>query len=71
LTFTPEQILLLTLDAPDLRADRDVTLQGMPNHVAVFKWKDSAVKLYLNVHTALPAVVELTRTYPYDFYWSV
>jgi hypothetical protein len=71
LVLAPEQILLLALDAPDLRADRDITLQGVPNHVAVFTWKDSTVKLYLNAHTALPTTVELTRAYPYDFYWGV
>lgn len=71
LAFAPEQILLLALDAQDLHADRDMTLQGVPNHVAVFKWKDATVKLYLNANTTLPTTVELTRAYPYDFFWGV
>jgi hypothetical protein len=71
LEFAPERLLLSALEAQDLHAERDVTLQGVSNHLAVFKWKEATVKLFLNVHTALPTAVEVTRAHPYDFYWSV
>jgi hypothetical protein len=71
LTFAPERILLLALDAPDLQAEREVRLQGVANHVAVFKWKEATVKLYMNANSALPTTVEVTQAHPYDFYWSI
>ncbi len=68
--LAPERLLLTALGAADLRAEADVTLQGVAHHVTSFSTAAGRVRLTLNAATRLPTAVETTRVYPYDMYWA-
>lgn len=70
LDLAPERILLDALDAPDLVALPDTTIDGRPARVVRFG-ADPAVRLYLDAATDLPLGWSAVRTYPDDpFVWS-
>jgi hypothetical protein len=66
----PERVLLTALDATDLRADGETVLQGTPQRVFKFTWRDKPVTLFLNAHSHLPTAVETLSAHPYEL-WSV
>ncbi|HEV7902390.1 MAG TPA: hypothetical protein VGO96_01010, partial [Pyrinomonadaceae bacterium] len=66
----PERVLLSALDAPDLRADGETVLQGTPQRVLKFTWRDKPVTLFLNAHSHLPTAGETLSAHPYEL-WSV
>ena len=70
LDFGPERILLIALEAADLRAETDDILQSVPQHVVAFTWKGAPVHIFLNAYTLLPTAVEWTSAYPNNMYWS-
>ncbi|MBV9774434.1 MAG: hypothetical protein JO040_10820 [Gemmatimonadetes bacterium] len=69
--LAPERILLLALDAPELRAGRDTVVSGIPQHVVSFAHDGGTARLFLNAATHLPTVLETRRAYPEDYFWSV
>ena len=69
--WSPFRALLAALDAPDLRADADRPLQGVPHHVVTWTAADGPIRLLLNAHTGYPTAVETVRAYPDDLYWQV
>jgi hypothetical protein len=71
LDFAPERVLLIALDAADLRAAPDTVLQDVPHQVVSFHHAGAAVRLYLNAHTGLPTQVERVGAHPGDLFWSV
>jgi hypothetical protein len=71
LELAPERVLLTALAAPDLRAGRDTTFQGVPHHAVSFGWNGARVRLLLNAATSLPTAVEVTRPHPDESFWWV
>lgn len=71
LDFAPERILFTALSASDLRPDGSTLYQDVMHHAVAFTWKGFPVRILFNADTALPTVVELVRTYPYDTFWNV
>ncbi|WP_347156922.1 hypothetical protein [Pontibacter chitinilyticus] len=71
LQLAPEQVLLLALKAPGLRALKDTVLQGVVNHGVAFRQGATQVKLYLNKYSHLPTLLQTTRAYPQELFWSV
>jgi hypothetical protein len=71
LALAPERVLLTALEAADLRAEGEMTLQGVAHHVAAFSWQGTVVRVFLNADTHLPTAVETVRAYPYDAFWGV
>jgi hypothetical protein len=70
LALAPEQVLLLASAASDLRREPDQSFHGFTHHVVSFSWDRQPVRLLLSGYTALPSAVEITRTRPYEFFWS-
>jgi hypothetical protein len=70
LALAPERVLLLARDAPDLRAEPDISFHGFTHHVIAFTWENKPVRVFLSGYTALPSAVEITRPRPYEFFWS-
>ncbi|WP_439879612.1 hypothetical protein ACSX1A_10525 [Pontibacter sp. MBLB2868] len=71
LQFAPEQVLLGAGRAADLHVLRDTVLQGVPHKGIGFTVHDQEVRLFLNVHTYLPTLLQMKRTYPHDLMWAV
>lgn len=69
--LAPERILLRALDAPDLRAERDSVLFGVPQHVVAFAHDGGTARLFFNAATHLPMRLETRRAYPEDYFWNV
>lgn len=70
LALGPERVLLTALDAADLRAEGETVLQGTPQRVLKFTWRDKPVTLFLNANSHLPTAVEILSAHPYEL-WSV
>jgi len=70
LDLLPERVVLTAMDAPDLRADSDITFHGYAHHTVVFRSGGARVRLILNVPSLLPAAIEITRPRPYETYWA-
>jgi hypothetical protein len=70
LALAPERILLLATGAADLRRELDQSFHGFTHHVISFTWDRRLVRLFLSSYTGLPSAVEITRTRPYEFFWS-
>jgi len=70
LALAPERVLLLARDAPDLRAEPDIFFHGFTHHIVAFTWEKKPVRIFLSSYTALPSAVEITRSRPYEFFWS-
>ena len=70
LALGPERVLLTALDAPDLRALPDETLQGVPHHVLEFTWSGSPVRVFLNAATLLPTAVEASGAAAHADYFA-
>ncbi|HEX8421852.1 MAG TPA: hypothetical protein VF634_00480, partial [Pyrinomonadaceae bacterium] len=66
----PERVLLNALAATDLRAEGETVLQGTPQRILKFTWRDKPVTLFLNANTHLPTAVETLSAHPYEL-WSV
>lgn len=66
----PEHVVLAARDATDLRTDPDVVLDGYAHHVVAFTFAGARVRLFLNVPSLLPKVVEITRARPYEMFWA-
>ncbi|HYA97136.1 MAG TPA: MBL fold metallo-hydrolase, partial [Methylomirabilota bacterium] len=70
LALGPERVLLLALAAPDLRIEAGVSLHGFAHHVVAFHWEGKLVRIFLSARTSMPTAMEVTRTRPYEFFWS-
>lgn len=70
LALGPIPLLHTALAAPDLRAEPDASLHEIPHHVLSFTWNGYPVRLYLNVYTHLPEMVQWTAPYAYDVFWG-
>lgn len=68
--MAPDRALLLALEARDLRALADISFHGFAHHVLSFTAYGAAMKILLSADTNLPSAVEMTRTRPYEVYWS-
>ncbi|MBU8898404.1 MBL fold metallo-hydrolase [Corallococcus sp. M34] len=71
LDTAPERVLLVALDATDLRAEPDAVMQDVPHHVVAFRQAGARVRLFLNAHTALPTAVERVEAHPEDLFWNI
>lgn len=71
LALSPERVLFSALAATDIRAEGDVTLQGVSHHVVAFSWQQRPVRVFINIDTSLPTAIENVCSYPYDGFWSV
>ena len=69
--LAPERVLLLALDAPGLRAERDTVLAGVPHHVVSFPHDGGTLRLFLNSANGLPSLLESRRAHPDDYFWNV
>jgi hypothetical protein len=70
LALAPERVLLLASGAADLQREPDQSFHGFTHHVVSFSWDHQPVRLLLSGFTGLPSAVEITRTRPYEFFWS-
>ncbi|HEX8456799.1 MAG TPA: hypothetical protein VF656_05690 [Pyrinomonadaceae bacterium] len=66
----PERVLLSALDAADLRAEGETVLQGTPQRIVKFTWRERPVTVFLNANSQLPTAVETLGTHPYEL-WAV
>jgi hypothetical protein len=66
----PERVLLNALAATDLRTGGETVLQGTPQRILKFTWRDKPVTLFLNARSHLPTAVETLSAHPYEL-WSV
>jgi hypothetical protein len=64
LALAPERVLFTALDAADLAAAPDVTLQDVVQHVVTFTWRGRRVRLLLNSGDGLPTAVEVVADDP-------
>lgn len=69
--LAPERVFLTALEAPDLRLDKDVMMQGVPQRVLKFTWEKIPVTVYLNAATNLPTAVETLSASPYEHFWVI
>lgn len=70
LAFGPERLLLNALGANDLTRRPDAPLHGALHRVVAFTRGATRVRIFLHPVNGYPAAVELTRTRPYDVFWS-
>jgi hypothetical protein len=70
LALSAERVLLTALEAKDLRAEADTSLQGSTQHVVAFGWRDGLARIYLNGQTGMPTAIEVERAYPGSFFWG-
>ena len=70
LALVPERAVLAALDAPDLAAERDSDLQGIPHHVVRWRWDGAPARLFLNPASGLPTALEVVRSLPYSTFWG-
>jgi hypothetical protein len=70
LVLAPDRALLLALEATDLQNEPDISFHGFTHHVVSFGWHGSSIKILLSGYTNLPSAVEVTRSRPYEVYWS-
>ena len=70
LALAPDQVLLLATGAADLQQEPDQSFHGFTHHIVSFSWNRQPVRLFLSGYTGLPSAVEITRTKPYEFFWS-
>jgi hypothetical protein len=61
---------MAALDAEDLHRDPDISFHGFAHHVVTFSWRGARMRIFLSGYTSLPSAVEITRTRPYEVYWS-
>jgi hypothetical protein len=66
----PEHAVIAALDASDLRTEPDIQLHGSPHHVLAFTHRGARVRVILAAATAMPKVVEITHTRPFEIYWA-
>jgi hypothetical protein len=70
LALGPEKLLITALDSADLHTEPDVKMNGYMHKVIAFSFKGSPVRVFLNAPSMLIKAVEITRTRPYDAFWS-
>jgi len=70
LALSAERVLLTALEARDLRVEADSLLQGSPQHVVAFGWRDGLARIFLNAQTDMPTAIEVERCYPGSFFWG-
>ena len=70
LAFGPERVLFTALEARDLTREPDSMLHGFLQHVVRFTREGTLARLWISTTTFYPAAIELTRTRPYDIFWS-
>jgi len=70
LALSPERVLLLAESSSDLHKQSDISIHGFTHHVISFFWNGKPVRIFLSGYTGLPSAVEVTRTRPYEFFWS-
>jgi glyoxylase-like metal-dependent hydrolase (beta-lactamase superfamily II) len=62
--LAPERVLFAALEAGDLAAAPDVTVQGVVQHAVTFSWRGRQVRLLLNAGDNLPTALELVADDP-------
>ncbi len=70
LAFGVERLLTSALSASDLRRDPDAQLHGFTHHVVRFSSSGTTVRIWMQPVSSYPTAVELSRSRPYDIYWS-
>jgi hypothetical protein len=68
LALGPERLLLMLLDAPDVRAAGDTTIQGVPQHVVSIH--QGNLRVYLSAVTHLPTLMDVYGPIPDDAEWD-
>ena len=71
LATAPERILLNALAASDLKFEGEEVIQGVRHAVVSFTWKNSPVRLYLNLNTRLLTMTDVVKARPTELFWSV
>ena len=69
LALGPERLLLMLLDAADLRAAGDTTIQGVPHQVVSIH--NGNLRVYLSTVTHLPTLMDVYGPIPDDAEWDV
>jgi hypothetical protein len=69
LALGPERLLLMLLDAPDLRAAGDTMIQGVRQHVVAIH--NGSLRVYLSAVTRLPTLMDVYGPIPDDAQWDV
>jgi hypothetical protein len=70
MALSPERLLLTALDATDLHAGPDVTLQAIPQNVVSFTLDGAPVSVYLNSYTHLPTAVDYSGPLAHSNFWN-
>jgi hypothetical protein len=70
MALSPERLLLTALDAADLHAMPDVTLQAIPQNVVSFTLDGAPVSVYLNSYTHLPTAVDYSGPLAHSNFWN-
>lgn len=71
LQLAPERILLTMLEAPDLRLERDTTVDGVAHHVVATSWNKARLRLLVDASSGFPTRLELVRAYPTNVFWAM
>jgi hypothetical protein len=71
LALSPERVLLTALDAQDLHARPDSTIDGIRHHIVEFHWADGVVRLAIDASNNFPSYMALTRAYPTARFWQM
>lgn len=71
LSLAPEKIFFTALKSPDLRIEKTVEMQGVPQRKISFTWENREVAVYVNSFTNLPTAVETKSDYPYSIFWNI
>ncbi|MEP6849966.1 MAG: hypothetical protein ABI999_14000 [Acidobacteriota bacterium] len=71
LAMAPERILLIALDASDLRYGGTEMVQSSPSDIVEFTWKGSPVKVAINHNTNLITMTDVVRARPAEQFWGI
>jgi hypothetical protein len=70
LAFGADRVLITVLDASDLTREPDAMLHGFLQHVVRFTRGATTARLFISPTNSYPAAIDITRTRPYDIFWS-
>jgi hypothetical protein len=70
MALSPERLLVTALDAPDVHAEADRTLQSVPQQVIVFTLDGAPVRIFLNAYTHLPTAMDYSGPLARSGYFS-
>lgn len=69
LALSPERLLLTAITAPDVRLERRIVLQSVPQDVVAFTFDGAQARLYLNAYTHLPTALDYEGALARQGYW--